>query len=121
MAKKIANFGKKTLSMLLALIMVMSMVQIPTFASSADQIMEGYYVVGSNNVPGEVKSSAVVTEYGYTVSKTIAPTDKVNEFDITLTVRTSQTVTLADSAIALVIDNSSSMDECAESQRTGLL
>ncbi len=118
MAKKITTWGRKTLSMLLAMTMIMGMLQVSVLAAStgsADQIMNGYYEVGSNNTPAkEIKDTSTVTQDGYTLSKTIAPTDKENEFNITLTVQTSQTVVPSDAAIVLVIDNSVTMKYCGE-------
>ena len=117
MAKKITTVGRKTLSMLLALTMVLSMLQISVFAAngSADQIMDGYFTVDSSNTSAKAPADTIsVTEDGYTLTKTIAPTDTVNEFNITLTVQTSQTVVPSDAAIVLVIDNSITMGYCGE-------
>lgn len=54
-----------------------------------------------------------VSEDGFTLTKTIEQPGK-DAFDITLTVETSETVSTNSAAIQLVIDNSSSMEQCAD-------
>ena len=115
--------GKRALSLLMALVMSLSLVQITAFAAetgSKDQIMPGYYEVDANgNIRKDANGSAVTitnpsrTEGGYTLSKTIAATEVENQFNITLQVVTQQTVKTNDAAVQLVIDTSGSMKYCA--------
>ncbi|MBR6521853.1 MAG: MucBP domain-containing protein, partial [Oscillospiraceae bacterium] len=115
MAKKTnKRMGRKFLSVLLALVLVIGLIPMSTLAVEgySDQVMDGYFTVDAsgNAVSG---AEAVVNEEGFTLSKTIEQTG-VNEFEITLTVETSQTVVPGEAAIALVIDTSSSMQYCGE-------
>lgn len=115
--------GKRALSLLMALVMSLSLVQITAFAAetgSKDQIMPGYYEVDANgNIRKDANGSDVTTtnpsrtEGGYTLSKTIAATNVENQFNITLQVVTQQTVKTNDAAVQLVIDTSGSMAYCA--------
>ena len=114
--------GKRALSLLMALVMSLSLVQITAFAAepgSEDQIMPGYYEVDAN---GRIQTEDGValtteepgrTEGGYTLSKTIEATSVENQFNITLQVVTQQTVKTNDAAVQLVIDTSGSMAYCA--------
>ena len=104
---------KRSLSLLLALVMCLSLVNISAFAAGyEDQVMDGYFVVGSDGVTGTTEN-ATNSDQGYTVSKTINQTGE-NAFDITLKVETQQTVQTNDAAVILVIDVSGSMQSCAE-------
>ena len=115
--------GKRALSLLMALVMSLSLVQITAFAAepgSKDQIMPGYYEVDANgNIRKDAYGSDVTTtnpsrtEGGYTLSKTIEATSVENQFNITLQVVTQQTVKTNDAAVQLVIDTSGSMAYCA--------
>ena len=115
--------GKRALSLLMALVMSLSLVQITAFAAetgSKDQIMPGYYEVDANgNIRKDATGSDVTTtnpsrtEGGYTLSKTIEATSVENQFNITLQVVTQQTVKTNDAAVQLVIDTSGSMKYCA--------
>lgn len=115
--------GKRALSLLMALVMSLSLVQITAFAAetgSKDQIMPGYYEVDANgNIWKDANGRDVTTtnpsrtEGGYTLSKTIAATEVENQFNITLQVVTQQTVKTNDAAVQLVIDTSGSMKYCA--------
>ena len=115
MATKI--FSKRTLAMLLALVMCVSSLHLSVFAVEGEEknsVMEGYFVAEGGVVTKEVTEETSRTENGFTVSKTVAKSDRgVNEFDVTLTVQTSQTVVESAAAIQLVIDDSSSMKYCA--------
>lgn len=112
--------GKRALSLLMALVMSLSLVQITAFAvetGSEDQIMPGYYEVDANgNIQKDENGRDVTTtnpsrtEGGYTLSKTIAATSVENQFKITLQVVTQQTVKTNDAAVQLVIDTSGSME-----------
>ena len=111
--------GKRALSLFMALVMSLSLVQITAFAAepgSEDQIMPGYYEVDAN---GRIQTEDGValtteepgrTEGGYTLSKTIEATSVENQFNITLQVVTQQTVKTNDAAVQLVIDTSGSME-----------
>ena len=76
--------GKRALSLFMALVMSLSLVQITAFAAepgSKDQIMPGYYKVDANgNIQKDENGRDVTTtnpsrtEGGYTLSKTIAAT-----------------------------------------------
>ena len=115
--------GKRALSLLMALVMSLSLVQITAFAvetGSKDQIMPGYYKVDANgNIQKDENGRDVTTtnpsrtEGGYTLSKTIEATSVENQFNITLQVVTQQTVKTNDAAVQLVIDTSGSMAYCA--------
>ena len=114
--------GKRALSLLMALVMSLSLVQITAFAAetgSKDQIMPGYYEVDANGRIQTKNGVALTTEEpgrtggGYTLSKTIAETNVENQFNITLQVVTQQTVKTNDAAVQLVIDTSGSMAYCA--------
>lgn len=114
--------GKRALSLLMALVMSLSLVQITAFAAetgSKDQIMPGYYLVDADGRIQTENGEALTTEEpgrtegGYTLSKTIAATSVENQFNITLQVVTQQTVKTNDAAVQLVIDTSGSMAYCA--------
>ena len=114
--------GKRALSLLMALVMSLSLVQITAFAvetDSEDQIMPGYYLVDADGRIQTENGEALTTEEpgrtegGYTLSKTIAATSVENQFNITLQVVTQQTVKTNDAAVQLVIDTSGSMAYCA--------
>ena len=111
--------GKRALSLLMALVMSLSLVQITAFAAepgSKDQIMPGYYLVDADGKIQTENGVALTTEEpgrtegGYTLSKTIAATEVENQFNITLQVVTQQTVKTNDAAVQLVIDTSGSME-----------
>lgn len=85
--------GKRALSLLMALVMSLSLVQITAFAAetgSKDQIMPGYYEVDANgriqteNGLDKTTTASSKTEGGFTLSKTIAATENENVFNITL-------------------------------------
>ena len=114
--------GKRALSLLMALVMSLSLVQITAFAvetGSKDQIMPGYYLVDADGRIQTENGEALTTEEpgrtegGYTLSKTIAATSVENQFNITLQVVTQQTVKTNDAAVQLIIDTSGSMAYCA--------
>lgn len=111
--------GKRALSLFMALVMSLSLVQITAFAAetgSEDQIMPRYYLVDAKgNIQTEngldvTTTNPGRTEGGYTLSKTIEATSVENQFNITLQVETTQTVTTSDAAVQLVIDTSGSME-----------
>ena len=115
MAKKI--FNKRALAMLMALVMCFSTLHLSVFAAEGEEnsVMDGYFVAENGAVTSNVTSETSRTQSGFTVSKTVAKSDRgVNEFDVTLTVQTSQEVITNDAAIQLVIDASTSMEYCAE-------
>ena len=111
----INKLSKRILALVLALVMCFSTLQLTSIAAAPfkDQVMDGYYVLDEDGSVKDTVTEAVVTEDGFTISKTIEQTG-VNQFDITLNVITSQEVTSNDAAIQLVIDTSSSMQYCAE-------
>lgn len=113
--------GNRALSLLMALVMSLSLVQITAFAveetpqPSQDQVMAGEWFQTVNGVVdanGEKANTGVTNGEGFTLSKTIWQTGE-NAFDITLTVETTQTVTTSDAAVQLIIDTSGSMDFCS--------
>ena len=113
MATKI--FSKRTLAMLLALVMCFSSLQLSVFAVEAtepalvENFPDTYY-----NQDGTVGSA---DDWSIHLSKTAAPTAQDNVYNITLTVETKDVVTqltgATHGAVALVLDASSSMDEDA--------
>ena len=91
MAKKTnKRMGRKFLSVLLALVLVIGLIPMSTLAVEgySDQVMDGYFTVDAYG-NAALGAEAVVNEEGFTLSKTIEQTG-VNEFEITLTVETSQ-------------------------------
>ena len=103
------EMGRRGLSMLMAMIMVISLIQISAFAYAPNQVMDGYFTVNKDGqATKQDGTNDPVTQDGYTVSKTINQTGE-NAFDITLEVQTEQTVTTNDAAVVLVIDVSNSM------------
>ena len=113
MAKKERkNVGRRSLALFLTLVLMISSVQITAFgASYPDQVMKGSYIVDEDGNAIHTEET-MVEEDGFKLWKTIEQTG-LNEFDITLKVQTSETITTNDAAIAIVIDNSSSMKEGA--------
>lgn len=112
------EMGRRGLSMLMAMIMVISLIQISAFAYEPNQVMDGYFTVNKDGQATEQDgTNAPVTQNGYTVSKTINQTGE-NAFDITLEVQTEQTVTTNDAAVVLVLDTSASMSNRMNSLRT---
>ena len=115
------HLGKRALALFLSLVMCTSMLQISAFAYS-NQVMDGYFTVDENGEVALAESGASsVTEGGYTLSKTIKQTDG-NAFEITLEVKTSQSVTTSHSktATVLVIDLSNSMDNPLSNNKSRL-
>ncbi|MEG2989028.1 MAG: hypothetical protein RR807_06450, partial [Oscillospiraceae bacterium] len=123
---------KKTLSLALALIMVLGMLPLTAFAEDAKDVQAeaqinggktpNYYAYNETNEAFEEagdKKAAVSNrkdDPDVTISKTIAPTGIENEFDIQLKVQTNQRIvevsTDPDAAVALVIVTSGSMSWC---------
>ena len=107
------NLGRRGTALFLALVMMVSLLHISAFAAYSDQVMDGYFAVDSDGVATPSESTdGIVTEDGYTLSKTIRQTGE-NTFDVTLQVQTSQTIVTSHpaSATVLVIDLSNSMVE----------
>ena len=92
MAKRsIKRMGRKALSMLLVFTMITGMLQMSAFAAIyPDQTMDGYYTVDAQGVAA-LTEDTVVEQDGFTLSKTIEQVG-LDQFEITLTVETSQTV-----------------------------
>ena len=112
------EMGRRGLSMLMAMIMVISLIQISAFAYEPNQVMDGYFTVNKDGqATKQDGTNDPVTQDGYTVSKTINQTGE-NAFDITLEVQTEQTVTTNDAAVVLVLDTSASMSNRMNSLRT---
>lgn len=114
---------KRSLSLLLALVMCLSLVNISAFATGSSQDSEQqivsaggtvyYDVNGQQHTTGTLGEEDIVVE----MSKTVAKTDTENEFEITLQVKTTQKLTeipasTPDAAVVLVLDVSNSMDDC---------
>ena len=104
--------GKRALSLLMALVMSLSLVQITAFSvdepqPSQDQVMSGWFDASGNKV-----ETGTTESEGFTLSKTIRQTG-VNAFDITLTVEATQKVESSDAAVQLIIDTSGSMAFCS--------
>ena len=105
--------GKRALSLLMALVMSLSLVQITAFAvDEGETTFENQVMTGWFTANGGTANTGVTNGKGFTLSKTIQQTGE-NAFDITLTVETTQTVTTSDAAVQLIIDTSGSMDFCS--------
>lgn len=118
--------GRRGLSLFLSLVMMISLVQIGAFAvapSAAEEqekaqiIEEGgtvYYDQDGQQVEnGTLGEDGVVVE----MSKTVAATGVENEFEVTLQIKTNQSLkeipaSTPDAAVMLVMDVSNSMDDC---------
>ena len=122
----VKNVFKKALSYVLS-VCVLAGTMLLTAQAVPDQNRNqigNYVTVDSNNHAGSQESgtgtSTVTGEDGVEIQKNIVPVLDANGnpienlFDITLQVKTQQTVISNDAAIALVIDTSGSMDYCAE-------
>ena len=118
--------GRRGLSLFLSLVMMISLVQIGAFAAApsaveeqekAQIIEEGgtvYYDQDGQQVEnGTLGEDGVVVE----MSKTVAATGVENEFEVTLQIKTNQSLkeipaSTPDAAVMLVMDVSNSMDDC---------
>lgn len=118
--------GRRGLSLFLSLVMMISLVQIGAFAAApsaveeqekAQIIEEGgtvyYNQYGQQVENGKLGEDGVVVE----MSKTVAATGVENEFEVTLQVKTNQSLveipaSTPDAAVMLVLDVSNSMDDC---------
>ena len=118
--------GRRGLSLFLSLVMMISLVQIGAFAAGPNAIEEQekaqiieeggtvYYDQDGQQVEnGTLGEDGVVVE----MSKTVAATGVENEFEVTLQVKTNQSLTeipasTPDAAVMLVMDVSNSMDDC---------
>lgn len=121
---------KRSLSLLLALVMCLSLVNISAFATGSSQDSEQQIVSvgGKTWYTGEGDSQVSATEepdtYDVSVSKTIEGTETENRFKITLEVTTKQQLdelkVSADAAVVLVIDVSNSMKDELQDNKTRL-
>ncbi len=127
------EMGRRGLSLLMAMIMVISLIQISAFATGtnavteqAEKQIEGgttpvYYTYNAETgaFGTDTTTDALVQSPGgkVEISKTIAATGEENLFDITLNVKTKQEITQStaspDAAVVLVLDVSGSMGYCA--------
>ncbi len=106
MAKQV----KKALSLILAISMILSMMQVAAFATdSGSQIVSN----GHTDYFKDNGTTGTTGNYAAAVSKTIAGTANENEFNITLQVKTTQDLdeikVSPDAAVILVMDTSTSM------------
>ncbi len=118
--KKIRTFGRKALSLVLALIMMTSVMSITTFAATEEEKTEQYgFQLDADKVGGYRYYDAAGNEvsegeHDVAISKAVYPTGTENIFDIELTVETdmdlnkSKEVAL-DTAVVLTIDLSGTM------------
>ena len=118
MAKKnVRNYGRKALSVLLSLVMLISVTQITAFAAQESPAPASAVQITAN---GEEQSFA---DGKVKISKLIQGTNTENVFDITLNVETTQsheTVILTPpAAVSLVIDTSASMDAQVNGEEDG--
>ena len=122
------NRGQRALALLLTLIMCVSLLGNTALAApmgqtpsnNQQQIVDGWLAADDHGNLGDVITNG---EWRATdgdrvrVSKTIAPTSKENDFEVTLTVETKEnlqeTISGPDAAVTLVIDVSASMSQCA--------
>ena len=128
------EMGRRGLSLLMAMIMVISLIQISAFATGTNAVTEQaekqiqggttpvYYTYDAKTgaFGTDTTTDAVVKSPGgkVEISKTIAATGEENLFDITLNVKTKQEITQStaspDAAVVLVLDVSGSMGYCAD-------
>ncbi len=108
MAKK--NFGKRTLAILMSLIMLLSMVNISVLAAGEPQLVKNY----EDTYYKQDGTAGTAEDWEIHLSKQAAVTREENVYDITLTVRTKDTnVQLGGAthgAVTLVLDVSNSMN-----------
>lgn len=107
------TLGKRILALAICVAMCLGTLQITASAQSVtNQVMDGYYVLNEDHTVNATTPTAETEQDGFTVSKTIQQTG-LNAFDVTLTVKTQQTVTTsrAKAATVLVIDLSNSMND----------
>ena len=114
---------KKTLALILTLIMVLGLMPAAMAAAEPASLKQiGNYAPANDDTGGtlgEPKEGTLAEktlEGGKVIiSKTIAGTETENEFEITLEVKTTETIenvsSAPDAAVVLVIDVSGSMDE----------
>ena len=127
------EMGRRGLSLLMAMIMVISLIQISAFATGTNAVTEQaekqiqggttpvYYTYNTETgaFGSDTTTDALVQSPGgkVEISKTIAATGEENLFDITLNVKTQQEITQStaspDAAVVLVLDVSGSMGYCA--------
>lgn len=135
MASKVKwrNFARRGLSLLMAMVMTLSLIQLSAFADttgSDDQIEKDgaskssvYYTYNEDEAKFELTDPKTASEVNNTgdedwrvnISKEIRPTGTENKFAIDLTVETKQFIdsvsTMPDAAVVLVIDMSGSMGD----------
>jgi len=132
--RALRNAGRRGLSAFMALVMLISMIQISAFAAGESSEMQIYKQAGNDvyyeydaaNNTLVLKDDGTQTEEQVTnraenpeilISKTIAGTSTENKFEITLNVETTQNVVKSseypDAAVSIVLDVSGSMGFCS--------
>ena len=114
---------KKALALILTLIMVLGLMPAAMAAAEPASLQQiGHYAPANDDTDGALGEPTKGTPSEKTleggkviISKTIAGTETENEFEITLEVKTTETIenvsSAPDAAVVLVIDVSGSMDE----------
>lgn len=116
------NWGRRALSLLLCMVMIFTMMPVvsadtKTPEDNDSQIVAGREYVDADGNETNVKEGNTINpntvnasaDGKVTISKTIAPTDKENYFDITLTVTDEETVSKDTVDVVLVVDVSNTM------------
>ena len=132
---KRTGLGRRFLSVFLAVVMCTSMLQVGAFATNAADVQEEKQILGGEDheyytwnpatntyvqsaTPLDAEVMNNPTDPKVTLSKTIEATGVENEFEITLQVKTKETIETStvspEAAVVLVIDASVSMDYCAD-------
>lgn len=116
--KHIKGLGRRLVAMFLAMVMCTSMLQLTAFAAeSSGKVMDGSYILNADGtiaekVTGQDHDTLVYEDGVFELTKSAVKTGE-NQFDVTLKVQATETVTTNAAAIQLVIDTSSSMNYCS--------
>jgi len=110
MKKITKKYGRKSLALLLSLVMLFSLFQLTALATEGE---DAPVLVSAKQI--KAKGDASTNNDGVSISKTIAGTELENVFDITLTVETQHKIeeiwsTAKDTAVVIVMDISQTMN-----------
>ena len=105
---KRTGLGRRLLSVFLAVVMCTSMLQLTAFAAeSSGKVMDGSYILNADGtiaekVTGQDHDTLVYEDGVFELTKSAVKTGE-NQFDVTLKVQATETVTTNAAAIQLVI------------------